>query len=97
MVYNINMSTKKLLAQIRKADQMFSLIEDKDKIAVGLSGGKDSSLLLYMFYLYKFLFENTYQKTFDFVGIHIDLDFGEQDITPMIYIASLPGSERSLN
>lgn len=73
------MSTKKILAQIRKADSMFSLIEDKDKIAVGLSGGKDSSLLLYLLYLYKFLYENTYNKTFEIVGIHIDLNFGEDD------------------
>ena len=51
--------TRHVEAQIRKADQMFSLIEDGDKIAVGLSGGKDSSLLLYAMYLYHFLFENT--------------------------------------
>lgn len=78
------MSTKKLLAQIRKADNMFNLIEDKDRIAIGLSGGKDSSLLLYMMYLYKFLYENTYKKTFDIVGIHINLNFGEQDTTPLM-------------
>ena len=73
------MSMKKLLAQIRKADQMFGLIEDKDRIAIGLSGGKDSSLLLYAMYLYHFLYENTYKKTFEIVGIHIDLNFGEDD------------------
>ncbi|MBR6233988.1 MAG: tRNA 2-thiocytidine(32) synthetase TtcA [Erysipelotrichaceae bacterium] len=78
------MSMKKLLAQVRKADQMFGLIEDHDKIAIGLSGGKDSSLLLYTMYLYRFLYENTYRKTFDIVGIHIDLNFGEADMKPMI-------------
>lgn len=78
------MSMKKLLAQIRKTDNMFNLIEDKDKIAVGLSGGKDSSLLLYSLYLYRFLFENTYHKTFDIVGIHIDLNFGEDDFKPLL-------------
>ena len=78
------MSMKKVLAQVRKADHMFNLIEDKDKIGVGLSGGKDSSLLLYSLYLYKFLFENTYHKTFDIVGIHIDLNFGEEDIAPLL-------------
>ncbi|MBO4359106.1 MAG: tRNA 2-thiocytidine(32) synthetase TtcA [Erysipelotrichaceae bacterium] len=77
------MSMKKILAQVRKADEMFSLIEDGDKIAVGLSGGKDSSLLLYSMYLYKFLYENTYHRSFDFVGIHVDLNFGEEDITPL--------------
>ena len=75
---------KKLLAQIRKADQMFSLVEDGDKIAIGLSGGKDSSLLLYAMYLYHFLFENTYHKSFELVGIHIDLNFGEEDIRSLL-------------
>ncbi len=75
---------KKILAQVRKADRMFSLIEDKDRIGIGLSGGKDSSLLLYAMYLYRFLYENTYRKTFDIVGIHIDLNFGEQDCVPLL-------------
>ena len=78
------MSTKKLLSDIRKADNMFSLIEDGDRIAVGMSGGKDSSLLLYMLYLYKFLFENTYHKSFDIVGIHINLNFGEDNFQPLL-------------
>lgn len=78
------MSTRKLLAQIRKADSLFNLIEDKDKIAVGLSGGKDSSLLLYLLYLYKFLYENTYHKTFEIIGIHINLNFGEDDFKPLL-------------
>jgi len=77
------MSMKKILSCMRKADEMFSLIEDKDKIAIGLSGGKDSSLLLYSMYLYRFLFENTYHKTFDIIGIHIDLNFGEESFAPL--------------
>ena len=75
---------KKLLSQIRKADQMFSLIEDHDKIAIGLSGGKDSSLLLYAMYLYRFLAKNSLNKEFEIVGIHIDLNFGEEDIAPLL-------------
>lgn len=75
------MSMKKILASIRKADEMFKLIEDKDVIGVGLSGGKDSSLLLYSLYLYKFLAKNTYDIDFDIIGIHIDLNFGEEDFS----------------
>ena len=74
---------KKILACVRKADEMFNLIEDGDKIAIGLSGGKDSALLLYTMYLYQFLFENTYHRHFDIVGVHIDLHFGEDDTTPL--------------
>ena len=75
------MSIRKILAQVRKADELYGLIEDKDRIAVGLSGGKDSSLLLYVLYLYKFLYENTYHKTFEIIGIHINLNFGEDDFS----------------
>lgn len=75
---------KKILAQVRKADQMYQMIENGDRIAVGLSGGKDSSLLLYTLYLYRFLSRNTYQKDFELIGIHIDLNFGEDDINPLL-------------
>ncbi|MBO4918845.1 MAG: tRNA 2-thiocytidine(32) synthetase TtcA, partial [Erysipelotrichaceae bacterium] len=84
MSYNECMSMKKILAQVRKADQMYRMIENGDRIAVGLSGGKDSSLLLYTLYLYRFLARNTYQKDFELVGIHIDLNFGEENITPLL-------------
>lgn len=75
---------KKILGSLRKADEMFSLIEAGDKIAVGLSGGKDSSLLLHALHLYQYLYENTYHEHFDIVGVHIDLHFGEEDITPLL-------------
>ena len=78
------MSIRKILAQVRKADSLYNLIEDNDKIAVGLSGGKDSSLLLYVLYLYKFLYENTYHKTFTIVGIHINLGFGEDNFNSLL-------------
>ena len=64
---------------MRKADLDYGLIDDGDKIAIGISGGKDSNLLLYCLYLYRFLAANTFNKHFDIVGIHIDLGFGEED------------------
>ena len=44
---------KKVLGCIRKADEEFNLIQDGDKVCVGVSGGKDSMLLLYCLSLYK--------------------------------------------
>ena len=38
---------KPLLAKMRRASREYGLIEEGDKIAVGLSGGKDSSLMHY--------------------------------------------------
>ena len=42
-----------ILASIKKADSDFNLINDKDRIAIGVSGGKDSMALLYALSLYK--------------------------------------------
>lgn len=71
----MGLGMKKILACIRKADQEYNLIADNDVIAVGLSGGKDSSLLLYALYLYRFLANSTFKKDFQLIGIHIDLNF----------------------
>lgn len=77
------MPIKKILATMRKADEMFELIDDGDKIGVGISGGKDSNLLLYALHLYQYLAENALNKKFEIIGIHINMNFGEDDITPL--------------
>lgn len=77
------MPIKKILSTVRKADEMFNLIEDGDKIAIGVSGGKDSSLLLYAMHLYQYLAKNALNKSFDILGIHINMNFGEDDFSPL--------------
>lgn len=44
---------KTTLGCIRRADQDFQMIEAGDRVAVGVSGGKDSLLLLYALSLYR--------------------------------------------
>ncbi|HBB05628.1 MAG TPA: tRNA 2-thiocytidine(32) synthetase TtcA [Firmicutes bacterium] len=60
-----------LLSSLRKADNDFSLIDDGDRIAVGLSGGKDSLTLLRLLSIYpKFS-----KKNFKVFPVFLDLGF----------------------
>lgn len=62
---------QKILGYMRKAIQEFDLIQDGDKIAVGLSGGKDSVALLRGLYLLKRFIGIDY----DIVAITLDPQF----------------------
>ncbi len=65
------MQLHKILGDIRKADQDYNLIQDNDTIAVGVSGGKDSMVLLTALHMYsKFP-----DKHFKVIGIHIKMGF----------------------
>lgn len=65
------MKLQEILRSIRKADQDYHMIEEGDRIAVGVSGGKDSMVLLAALHMYA-KFKN---KNFTVVGIHIRLGF----------------------
>lgn len=75
-----------VLACIKNADIDFNLINDNDRIAIGVSGGKDSMALLYALSLYK-----KFSKiNFTIVPITIDLGFEGFDKKPIEdYVASL--------
>ena len=68
-----------ILACIRKADQTFNLVEDDDKIIIGLSGGKDSVLLTYCLHLYT-MFSH---KHFTIQPVMLDLGFPGFDPSAM--------------
>ena len=65
-----------VLACIRKADQMYNLINHGDKIMIGLSGGKDSVALTYALSLYQ-KFSHT-----DFTIQPVMLDLGFPGFNP---------------
>ena len=71
------MKLQKLLSYTRQAIDEYHMIEDGDKIAVGISGGKDSLTLLYaLSHLRKF-----YPKQFELIAITIDLGYEGFDLS----------------
>ena len=68
---------KKTLGCIRKADTDFGLIESGDRIAVGLSGGKDSLLLLHALSLYR----KFTHKDFSLLAVTVDMGLGNTDFS----------------
>ena len=78
---------RRVLASLRKADELFSLIDSGDRIALGISGGKDSLCLLKAMALYtKFS-----HKDFRIVPITLDLGFPGFDPTPLRQFAASLG------
>jgi len=66
---------QKILGKMRKICEKYALIEENDKIAVGVSGGKDSLVLLSALKKY----QQFSPVKFDLVAISIDLSNGEMD------------------
>jgi tRNA(Ile)-lysidine synthetase-like protein len=64
---------KHILGCLRKCDQDFDLIKDGDNIAIGVSGGKDSIVLLNAMRLYRYYAK----KKFNIKAVSIDL--GQKD------------------
>lgn len=64
---------QKLLGMARKAVMDYNMIADGDKIAVGVSGGKDSITLLAILNAYK----KFSPEKFDLMAINIDMGFEE--------------------
>ncbi len=73
------MTIQQLLSPMRRAIQDFDMIEPNDKIAVGISGGKDSLVLLTLLKAYQ-RFADT---PFDLIAITIDMGFAEDTFAPI--------------
>lgn len=71
------MKLQRVLSEVRKAVDDYHMIAEGDKIAVGISGGKDSLILLYaLSSLRRF-----YPHPFDLVAVTVDLGFANLDLT----------------
>lgn len=74
------MKLQRLLSLTRQAVDAYGLIESGDRIAVGISGGKDSLTLLYALHGLK----RFYPKPFKLYAITVDLGFeGIMDVSPV--------------
>lgn len=70
------MKLQQVLSLTRKAIDDYHMIESGDKIAVGISGGKDSLTLLYAMHgLRRF-----YPASFELCAVTVDLGFGNLDL-----------------
>ncbi|MDE6065036.1 MAG: tRNA 2-thiocytidine(32) synthetase TtcA [Lachnospiraceae bacterium] len=71
------MKLQQVFSIVRKAVEDYHMIEDGDKIAVGISGGKDSLTLLYALSgLRRF-----YPKKFELMAVTVDLGFQNLDLS----------------
>lgn len=71
------MKLQRLLSYTRRAVDDYHMIEDGDRIAVGISGGKDSLTLLYALHGLK----RFYPKKFEIEAITVDLGFPGFDLS----------------
>ena len=69
------MKLQQLLSYTRRAVDDYQMIQEGDKIAIGISGGKDSLALLYALAHLRIF----YPKKFELEAVTVDLGFGNQD------------------
>ncbi len=65
---------QRLMSYMRSAMEQYNMIEEGDRVAVGVSGGKDSLALLYALAEMR----RFYPKKFEVVAITIDPQFGKE-------------------
>lgn len=86
------MTIQQLLSPFRRAINDYKLIENGDKIAVGVSGGKDSLVLLTLMREYQKYFD----VEFDLMGVTVDMGFAQNAYAPIADYCEKIGVEYSV-
>lgn len=86
------MRLQQVMSYVRRAVDDFNMIEEGDKIAIGISGGKDSLTLLYALNGLK----RFYPKRFDIHAVTVDLGFQNLDLSGIEALCSSLGVEYSI-
>jgi tRNA 2-thiocytidine biosynthesis protein TtcA len=66
-----------LINKVKRAIKMFQLLEDGDKVAIGVSGGKDSIILLYSLYTIKKIWPIKIELNSVFLDLGWEIDYSE--------------------
>jgi len=75
-----------ILAALRQGDETYDLLSENDRVIVGVSGGKDSLLLVYALHLYR----KFAHKNFEMRPVMLDLGFpGFDPSVAQAFVASL--------
>ena len=80
---------KRVLGSIRRADERYRMIEDGDRVCIGVSGGKDSLLLMEAMKLY----QRFCYTRFDVCAVMLDLGLRRQDTSAIEAYAARIGMD----
>ena len=80
---------KRMLSFVRRAVDDYEMIDEGDRIAVGVSGGKDSLTLLSTLCSLK----RFYPKSFEIVAITVDMGFPDMDYSKIRELCQAQGVE----
>lgn len=84
-----NAERKRLFMPMKKTILQYKMIEEGDRVAVGLSGGKDSSTLLYLLTI----LQEQLPFSFELVSISLSLGFEDVDLSPLEQFVKQLGHE----
>ena len=82
-----------MLGLLRSAIDNYGMIEEGDRIAIGLSGGKDSVALLCLLYE----LQQFYPKRFSIIALTIDPGFAKSDYTELVSLCESMNIEHVLS